>query len=60
MQVYINFIEIKPLKMTVSVNMEHSEENEKNYIGVFRYIPLGVENAIIEIDSFTFFHVFFD
>ena len=46
--------------MTVSVNMEHSEENEKNYIGVFRYIPLGVENAIIEIDSFTFFHVFFD
>lgn len=24
-QVYINFIEIKPLKMTVSVNMEHHE-----------------------------------
>jgi hypothetical protein len=31
-----------------------------NIISILRYIPFGIENAIIEIDSYQFFHVFYD
>lgn len=48
-QVYINYLEIKPIKMTVSVYLQHnSEENVKmNIISIVRYIPFGIENAIL-------------
>jgi hypothetical protein len=47
--VYINYLEIKPIKMTVSVYLQHnSEENvTMNIISVVRYIPFGIENAIL-------------
>lgn len=42
-------MEIKPLKMTISVYLDHSssEDVQINLIGILRYIPFGIENAII-------------
>lgn len=48
--------------MTISVYLEHNEDEEVkiNAISILRYIPFGVENAIIKIDSYLYFHVFYD
>lgn len=61
-QVYINVLDLKPLKMTISVYLTHNENEEVkvNAISILRYIPFGVENAIINIDSYEYFHIFYD
>ena len=61
-QVYINTLDLKPLKMTISVYLEHNENEDikLDAISILRYIPFGVENAIIKIDSYLYFHIFYD
>lgn len=31
-----------------------------NAISILRYIPFGIENAIIKIDAYQYFHIFYD
>lgn len=58
-QVYMNFMEIKPIKMTVSVSFDANikGEFEPNWINFLALIPSGVENAIIAVDSYIFHHI---
>jgi hypothetical protein len=59
-QIYINFMEIKPIKMTISVSFDANMNSSfsPNLIGFLTLIPLGVENAIIAVDSYIFHHIF--
>jgi hypothetical protein len=60
-QFYINLLEIKPIKMTVSVNFEsETAYYSSTLMNFLTMIPTGVENAIIEIDSYIFHHVFLE
>jgi hypothetical protein len=60
-RIYINFLEIKPIKMTISVNFESTEADSTSALMNFlTIIPAGVENAIITIDSYMFHHVFLE
>ena len=48
--------------MTISVSLEHNKDEQikLDLIGVLRYIPFGIENAIIEIPSYQYSHIFYD
>lgn len=61
-RVYINYLEIKPIKVIISVSLEHSKDEEikLNLIGILRYIPFGIENAIVEIPSYQYTYIFYE
>jgi len=59
-EVYINYFNIEPIKITMSVNWsEDIEEDVKGYgLGFLGRLPFGIENATIRLNSFTSYHVF--
>ena len=61
-QLYINYMQIKPIKMTISVSLERGQDEEiqTGVIGILRFIPFGIDNAILQIDSFLSYHIFYD
>lgn len=42
--VFINYLDIKPMKITLSVFLDHDahEDIHLNLIGILRYIPFGI------------------
>ncbi|MBS1889843.1 MAG: hypothetical protein JST59_00990 [Actinobacteria bacterium] len=59
-EIYINYFNIEPIKITVSVNWSEDIEQEvKGYgLGFLGRLPFGIESAVIRLHSFTSYHVF--
>lgn len=59
-EVYINYLNIEPIKITMSVSWSEDIESEvKGYgLGFLGRLPFGIESATIQLNSFTSYHVF--
>ena len=54
-EVYINYLNIEPIKITMSVSWSEDIESEvKGYgLGFLGRLPFGIESATIQLNSFT-------
>lgn len=59
-EIYINYLNIEPIKIIASItwNFNSEEEFRGGALDFLRILPFGIKDAVIQLKSFTTYHVF--